>query len=116
MDDLFAHEPLPPPWAGMLGRFYHEARTVGGYDFECGRRLNSALSAAGYEVMHESLLADAELSFNGPAKSDVLTSWQERLTRMSGLRRFFGDEFAAFQKVFLAALATEAHVSGTRAA
>ncbi len=114
MDDLFAHGPLPAPWPETLERFYADTRAQGGYDFECGRRLRAALSAAGYTIEHEGLLDDAELAFNGPARPDVLTSWQERLSRMTGLKRYLGDEFPAFHKAFLAALTAEAHVSRTR--
>lgn len=72
MDDLFGHSPCPTRWSRELERFYEEARTAGRHDFQSGRRLAPALRAAGFDVVHESTLEDDELSFQGPATSDVL--------------------------------------------
>ncbi len=113
MDDLFGHTPFPTRWSRELERFYQEARTAGRYDFQSGRRLAPALRAAGFTAVQESTLADDELSFQGPATSDVLEAWQQRLERMAGLRHFLGP-FEEFRRDFLDALTSSDHRSSTR--
>ncbi len=114
MDDLFGHTPCPTRWSRELERFYEEARTAGRYDFQSGRRLAPALMAAGFDVVHESTLEDDELSFQGPATSDVLEAWQQRLDRMAGLRTFLGPSFEEFRRDFIDALTSPGHRSSTR--
>ena len=114
MDDLFGHTPFPTRWSRELERFYQEARTAGRYDFQSGRRLAPALRAAGFNAVQESTLEDDELSFQGPATSDVLEAWQQRLERMAGLRHFLGPSFEEFRRDFLDALTSSDHRSSTR--
>ena len=114
MDDLFGHTPFPTRWSRELERFYEEARTAGRHDFQSGRRLAPALRAAGFDVVHESTLEDDELSFQGPATSDVLEAWQQRLDRMAGLRSFLGSSFEDFRRDFIDALTSPGHRSSTR--
>lgn len=94
------HTPFPSRWSSELERFYEAARTGGRYDFQSGRRLAPALRTARFHVDHESTLEDDELSFQGPATSDVLEAWQQRLERMAGLRHFLGPSFEEFRRDF----------------
>lgn len=112
VDDLFGHEPLDPRFLASLRAFYQDAR--GRYDFECGRRLRSIVEAIGLHDARETVLADDEFSFEGPAPPDVYRAWRERLARMAGLQRFFGADFAELEGALLAALADPAHRSKAR--
>ncbi len=114
MDDLFGHEPLAPTFTGELKRFYEEARSAGRYDFESGRRLADAARTVGFEILHQRVLQDDELSFSGPASPDVLETWRTRLQRMIGLRNYFGQRFEEFEKAFLETLASSSHRARTR--
>ena len=114
MDDLFGHTPFPARWSRDLERFYDEARTAGRYDFQSGRRLAPALRIAGFDVVHEGTAEDDELSFQGPATSEVLEGWQQRLERLTGLRNFLGPSFEEFRRDFIDALTSPRHRSSTR--
>jgi trans-aconitate methyltransferase len=114
MDDLFGHEPFPNEFRADVARFYQEAKRAGRYDFQAGRKLASAACAIGLELLHETVLADDELSFAGPAKRDVLDAWRNRLNRMGGLKAFLGDRFTKFEEAFTATLRSENHSSRTR--
>lgn len=114
MDDLFGHEPLPASISGKIGEFYAEARAAGRYDFQCGRRLADAAERVGLTIVHQATLPDDELSFQGPAPSDVLEAWRLRLQRMGGLKAFFGPRFPEFERSFIHALAAPDHRSQTR--
>jgi len=114
MDDLFGHEPFPNEFRDDIARFYEEAKRAGRYDFEAGRSLAGAARAAGLELLHESVLADDELSFAGAAKPDVLEAWRNRLDRMGGLKAFLGERFTNFAEAFAATLRSEHHSSRTR--
>jgi SAM-dependent methyltransferase len=114
MDDLFGHEPFPPQFRQDLAGFYDEAKRAGRYDFKGGRRLATTARAVGLEILHESVLADDELSFVGAARPDVLEAWRERLQRMGGLKAFMGDRFNDFEEAFVATLTSEKHRSTTR--
>jgi SAM-dependent methyltransferase len=114
MDDLLGHEPLEPRFRSPLARFYEEARRSGRYDFEGGRALASAARSAGMSILHEGVLADDELSFDGAAPPEVLAAWRDRLARMGGLKTFLGAQFDDFERAFVAALGDESHHSRTR--
>jgi SAM-dependent methyltransferase len=114
MDDLFGHQPLPSSISEEIGEFYASARAAGHYDFQCGRRLAAAVARAGLTIIHEATLPDDELSFQGPAPSDVLEAWRLRLQRMGGLKGFLGKRFPEFERNFLQALAALDHRSQTR--
>jgi hypothetical protein len=114
MDNLFGHEPFPNEFRGDIARFYEEAKRAGRYDFEAGRRLAGAARAIGLYVLHESVLADDELSFAGAATPDVLDAWRNRLDRMGGLKAFLGDRFTNFAEAFAGTLRSEHHSSRTR--
>ena len=112
MDDLFGHEPLPSSISDEINEFYTWARA--GYDFQCGHRLAGAAERAGLTIIHEGTLPDDELSFHGPAQTDVLEAWRLRLQRMAGLKAFFGSRFPEFERTFLHTLASPDHRSKTR--
>jgi SAM-dependent methyltransferase len=114
MDDLFGHEPFPNEFRDDIARFHKEAKRAGRYDFEAGRTLAGAARAIGLEPLHESVLADDELSFAGAAKPDVLEAWRNRLERMGGLKAFLRDRFTSFADAFAATLCSEQHSSRTR--
>jgi SAM-dependent methyltransferase len=114
MDDLFGHQPLPSSIRDQIDEFYGSARAGGRYDFQCGHRLAGAAARAGLTIIHEGTLPDDELSFQGPAPTDVLEAWRLRLQRMAGLKGFLGARFPEFERSFLQALAAPNHRSQTR--
>jgi hypothetical protein len=89
----------------------NEARAAGRYDFRMGRKLTSSLEECGFTVVRELTLHDAELSFQGPARDDVLEAWRARLERMKLLRELAGDDFTSVQADFLGCLASPEHRS-----
>jgi SAM-dependent methyltransferase len=114
VDDLLGHEPLPADLRADVSRFYEEALSAGRYDFEGGRKLASAARAVGLQVVHEGILADEELSFEGAAPADVVGAWSARLARMGGLKAFMGDRFGEFEQALMVALRAESHRSRAR--
>jgi SAM-dependent methyltransferase len=113
MDDLFGHQPLPSSISDEINEFYASARAAGRYDFQCGHRLAGAAERGGLTIIHEGTLPDDELSFQGPAPTDVLEAWRLRLQRI-GLKGFLGARFPEFERSFLQALAALNHRSQTR--
>jgi SAM-dependent methyltransferase len=113
MDDLFGHQPLPSSISDEINEFYTWARAAG-HDFQCGHRLAGAAERAGLTIIHEGTLPDDELSFQGPAQTDVLEAWRLRLQRMAGLKAFLGSRFPEFERTFLHTLASPDHRSKTR--
>jgi SAM-dependent methyltransferase len=113
MDDLFGHQPLPSSISDEIDEFYTWARAAG-HDFQCGHRLVGAAERAGLTIIHEGTLPDDELSFQGPAPTDVLEAWRLRLQRMAGLKAFLGSRFPEFERTFLHTLASPDHRSKTR--
>jgi SAM-dependent methyltransferase len=114
MDDLFGHQPLPSSISDEINGFYASASAAGRYDFQCGHRLAGAAEGAGLTIIHEGTLADDELSFQGPAPTDVLETWRLRPQRMAGLKAFLGSRFPQFERTFLHTLASPDHRSQTR--
>ena len=114
MKDLLGHAPLAAPHVQDVQAFYADARRGGRYDFLAGARLADAARSAGLRVLSELVLPDDELSFAGPATPDVLAAWERRLARMPGLRQFLGTRSGAFERAFLAALASPEHRSACR--
>ena len=112
VDDLFAHSPLSPQTASLLDRYVAHALENGWYDFRMGRKLARYLRGAGYEVVRELTLPDAELAFNGPAPPDVLEAWRARFARMKALQEYCGPHFAQVRDEFLACLTLEDHRAG----
>jgi trans-aconitate methyltransferase len=111
IDDLLGHEPRSPAVAKEIADFYAWARANGGYGFVHGHALAPALRDAGFTILHESSLEDAELSFRGPASDDVLAAWRARFARMGGMQSFFGARFDGVTTAILDAMATPSHRS-----
>lgn len=114
MDDLFGHQPLPSSISDRINEFYAWARAAGRHDFQCGHRLAGATERAGLTIIHEGTLPDDELSFQGPAPTDVLEAWRLRVQRMTGLQGFLGAGFPEFERSFLQGLAAPNHRSQSR--
>jgi len=113
MDDLLGHEPLRAETHELIEAFYAQARAAGRYNFRAGATLPLAAQNAGFAVQVREL-ADQELSFEGPARAQVLDAWRARLARLVGLRRFLGAGFAQFQDEFLRCLIAPEHRSRCR--
>lgn len=111
VDDLLGHEPREPKLAAELATFYAWARDHGGYGFTHGARLAHAMRAARLRVVYTEALADAELSFVGPAPAEVLDAWRERLLRMRSLASYFGPRREAVVDAILRALRCSQHRS-----
>jgi SAM-dependent methyltransferase len=111
MDDLFGHTPLKPQTVKLIEDFYTDSTSQGRYDFRMGSTLRSNLEGIGFTVDRDTIINDAEFSFQGAAQVEVLEAWRNRLARMKGLQRFAGDRFETFQSEFLAALSDPSHTS-----
>jgi len=111
IDDLFGHEPLGVRTKELLFAYTEEGFMAGRYDFRMGRRLESALESAGFNVSLVRTLDDPELSFDGPASAEVLDSWRSRFQRMPLLRDLCGSEFENVREEFLDCLTRADHRS-----
>lgn len=114
IDDLFGHEPLPSGTKAVLDDYSAEALAAGRYDFRAGRRLAGQLEQTGFRVERSLILADRELSFDGPAETAVIEAWRARLDRMKLLEEFAGAGFAQVKADFLSCLQRADHVSQAR--
>jgi len=114
IDDLFGHQPLPESIGDQIHALYAWSRAAGRYDFQCGHRLAGAARRAGLTIIHEGTLPDDELSFQGPAPTDVLEAWRLRLQRLAGPKIFLGSRFPEFERTLLDALASPDHRSQTQ--
>ncbi|CAF1045929.1 unnamed protein product [Didymodactylos carnosus] len=111
IDRLLDHRPIPERYSKKIDQFYNDAFQHKRYDFRSGSKSKSILEEFGFEV-NQFDLADRELSFNGPATSDVLIAWKNRFNRMENLKQFFPeDEFMSFQNEFIRCLSSDAHQS-----
>jgi hypothetical protein len=79
------------------------------YDFHMGRKLREHLERAGLAVSTEIVVADEELSFEGPARPDVVGAWRDRFNRMCRFRESAGADFEAVRDEFLACLSLPDH-------
>ncbi|MEZ5332775.1 MAG: class I SAM-dependent methyltransferase [Thermoanaerobaculia bacterium] len=112
IDDLFAHEPVPTRTRELLDAYVDEALRLERYDFRMGRKLARHLEAAGFRVVRELALDDAELAFQGPASAEVLAAWSQRLDRMRPLRDVCARQGVSVREELLAALAAPDHACG----
>ncbi|HAZ11402.1 MAG: hypothetical protein A2X86_20005 [Bdellovibrionales bacterium GWA2_49_15] len=110
IDNLLGHEPLSQKSQLMIEAFYDEALHAGRYDFTAGRKLKNVLEKHNFHVT-SFVVVDKELSFNGPANADILQAWKNRLSRMSGLKKFLASEYALFEKEFLDSITSPNHKS-----
>ena len=110
IDDLFAHEPLPPRTTELLHQFADHAFSSSKYDFQIGRKLADVLRRCQLNVIDSFAIPDQELSFNGAATSELIEAWSNRLNRMQALQRFCGEEFERVRDDFLHCLGRDDHL------
>jgi ubiquinone/menaquinone biosynthesis C-methylase UbiE len=110
IDDLLGHEPLSPKTHSTIHEFYEEAFRENRYDFRAGRKIQGVLKNNGFSVI-SIVLKDKELSFNGPADPDVKQAWEDRFSRMGGLRTFLKDDFIPFKEEFVQCISSKNHQS-----
>lgn len=111
VDDLFGHEPLSARTRALLEGYAREALAAGRYDFHMGRKLQTHLEQAHFAVSKVLTLQDQELSFDGPARPEVVEAWGARLDRMKLFRDFCGSDFEAVREEFLGCLERADHRS-----
>jgi ubiquinone/menaquinone biosynthesis C-methylase UbiE len=111
IDDLFGHEPLSVRTKALLSAYAEESFAARRYDFHMGRKLRAHLEGAAFTVSKTLIFQDQELSFSGPASSDVLDAWRERFRRMKLLRDFCGPNIDQVQEEFLGCLRRADHRS-----
>jgi ubiquinone/menaquinone biosynthesis C-methylase UbiE len=111
IDDLFGHEPLSEETKMILSGYAEEAFAARKYDFRMGRKLRGYLESSGFEVVKLLTLADQELAFSGPARSEVLDAWRARFERIRPLRDFCGPRIDQVQAEFLGCLMHAEHKS-----
>ena len=111
IDDLFGHEPLSQETKALLSSYVEEAFAARKYDFRMGRKLIGYLESSGFKVVKLLTLADQELAFSGPARSEVLDAWRARFERLRPLRDFCGPRIDQVQAEFLGCLMRAEHRS-----
>lgn len=78
------------------------------------RKLASCMEAAGFEAVRALTLGDRELSFGGPAASDVLEAGATRIDRLKPLLAQAGPAYPRVRSDLLSRLASQGHRSGAR--
>ena len=109
IDDMFAHGPLSEGTTRLLNGYVSESLEQSRYDFRMGRKLGRVLREMGMEVQQEFSVPDAELSFCGPAPSEVIEAWRNRFERMKLLQDYCGAEFNHVRDEFLNCLSRVNH-------
>lgn len=97
MSDLFGHEPLDKSSQDIFKKYYTMQLNKKLYDFEMGSKLKNIIKKCGLSIIHDENKYDLELTFNGPANSDILLAWESRFERMSLFKKFVGE--IKFQKI-----------------
>jgi SAM-dependent methyltransferase len=111
IDDLFGHEPLSARTKSLFESYARDALMAGRYDFYMGRKLGNHLQRSGFTVSKVLALDDRELSFDGPARPDVVDAWRTRLDGMKLFRDFCGQSFDQVREEFLGCLTHPGHRS-----
>lgn len=111
IDDLFGHQPLAAGTKAVFDAYARDALAAGRYDFHMGRKLRRHLERSGFTVAEELAIEDPELSFDGPARPEVVEAWQARFDRMTLLRDFCGPDFEEVREELLGCLARPDHRS-----
>ena len=114
VDDLFGHEPLDSRTKSLLESYARDAFVASRYDFHIGRKLGDHLRRSGFTVWKALTLEDHELSFDGPARPEVVDAWRTRLDRMKLLRDFCGPDFEQVREQFLDCLTRTDHRSAAK--
>jgi len=114
MSNLFSHEPVSSFTRDTFEDYAIRQCRNNMYDFKMGGKLKDYMTGCGLSIIHEEDMTDRELTFNGPAETRILKSWENRLDRMYQFREFVGE--SAFQKIkidFLNGLTDQNHTSYT---
>jgi SAM-dependent methyltransferase len=111
IDDLFGHEPLSDRTRSLFQAYAADALSAVRYDFHMGRKMSRYMEQSGIIVAKVLTVPDSELSFDGPARPDVLAAWQNRLDRMKLLHDFCGPEFERLREEFLECVVSDQHHS-----
>jgi len=114
VDDLFGHAPLSHQTQALFRAYANEALATSRYDFHMGRKLGVHLERSGFAISKMLTLEDQELSFNGPARLEVLDAWRSRFKRMKSLREFCGPAIDSVEEEFLDCLQRADHTSGAK--
>jgi SAM-dependent methyltransferase len=112
--DLFGHTPLSHRARSAFQGYAEQALAEGRYDFYMGHKLKRHAEEAGLVVTRCFTVPDAELSFDGPANSEVSLAWRNRLDGMKLLQEFCGADFSAVRDEFLAAISHPDHRSDAK--
>jgi ubiquinone/menaquinone biosynthesis C-methylase UbiE len=114
MSDLFGHSPLSHSSVNTFRDYYVRQRKANIYDFEMGGRLKKILINLGLTVIQEENMYDPELTFSGPATSNIMKGWSDRFERMVHFRQYLGEElFQELKEDFLNCLMSDHHSSNT---
>lgn len=111
---MLDHEPLPSGARTFLNEYAHDSRQAGRYDFDMGSKMADHLVACGFQMLRADILPDRELSFAGPADSDVLVAWEARLDRMRLLRERALDVGLEIKADLLDCLSAPGHTTECR--
>jgi SAM-dependent methyltransferase len=111
IDDLFGHEPLSGRTKKLLDAYARDALSTGRYDCHMGRKLPEYFVRSGFKVWKTLTLEDQELSFDGPARSEVIDGWRMRFDRLKLLRDLCGADFEHVRQEFLDCLMSVNHRS-----
>ena len=114
VDHLFGHEPIQAKTREIFAAYAQDAFDKNRYDFHMGGKLRAHLEQAGYTVTCAQEVPDRELSFDGPADSEVVATWTARLDRMRSLRDFCGSDFDHLRDDFIGSLTRSDHRSSAR--
>jgi trans-aconitate methyltransferase len=111
IDDLFGHTPLSTKAKSLFEEYARDALLAGRYDFHMGRKLGNHLERSGLTIDKVLTVQDQELSFQGPASTEVVHAWRNRFNRMSLLRDACGTDFEQIREEFLNCLTRADHQS-----
>jgi ubiquinone/menaquinone biosynthesis C-methylase UbiE len=114
IDDLFGHKPLSERTRALLDSYTRESIAAGRYDSHMGRKLPEYLVQAGFTVQKTLTLEDQELSFDGPARVEVVDAWGLRFDRLKLLRDLCGADFKSVREEFLDCLKSANHRSSAK--
>lgn len=111
IDNFFGHEPLSKHAKTMLQNYARDAYTNKRYDFNMGRKLEDYVRNAGFNNCKSFTLEDKEFSFSGPASTEVISAWENRLERMKLLHGFCSSSYENVKSEFLSCLKQDTHRS-----
>jgi len=114
MSDLFGHSPLSQATQKKIKEYYKCQCLNNIYDFEMGCKVKNYLIDCRLSIIHEENKFDKELTFNGPAESQILKAWENRFDRMNVFKEYLGEnDFLKIKREFLECLSNQKHESKT---